>query len=106
MNIPFMKYRNHLHTGIHEVQDYVQENISQKILLAHLADVACMSARNLTRTFKKETGITVNNYVTLVRKELLKQLSQQQNITRKQMAVFSGLKSERHVIRLLKNNHH
>lgn len=97
----FMDYRNHIHSGIHEVQDYVQENISKKISLSHLADIAYMSPRNLTRIFKKETGITVNNYVTLIRKELLQNLNGSQELTRKQMADLCGLKSERQVIRLL-----
>lgn len=98
----FLKYRNHLHTGVHQVQDYVQENISKKISLSHLADIACTSPRNLTRVFKKETGVTVNYYITLVRKELLQKLTAHTDITRKEMALLCGLKSERHIIRLLK----
>lgn len=97
----FMKYRNHIHTGIHKAQDYLQENIHQKVSLGQLADTTCMSARNLTRTFKKETGITVNEYVTLVRKSMLKEFSKDPNMSRKQMAKQCGLKSERQVIRLL-----
>lgn len=99
----FMNYRNHIHTGVHGVQDYVQENISKKISLSHLAGIACMSPRNLSRIFKKETGVTVNNYVTLIRKELLQNLGSNPDLTRKQMAGLCGLKSERQVIRLLHN---
>lgn len=98
----FTSYRNHVHSGIHMVQDYVQENINKKITLTNLADIACTSPRNLTRVFKKETGVTVNYYVTLVRKELLHRLTDQE-YTRKEMASLCGLKSERQVIRLLKN---
>ena len=97
----FMKYRNHIHSGIHKAQDYLQENIHQKISLAQLADTTCMSPRNLTRTFKRETGITVNEYVTLVRKSMLREFSKDPNMSRKQMAKQCGLKSERQVIRLL-----
>jgi transcriptional regulator GlxA family with amidase domain len=96
----FMSYRNHLHTGIHHVQDYVQENIDKKISLSHLADIACTSQRNLTRIFKKETGVTVNYYMNLIRKELLRKLSDNTELSRKQMASLCGLTSERHVIRL------
>ena len=98
----FLNYRNHLHTGVHHVQDYVQENIGKQISLSSLADVACTSPRNLTRIFKKETGITVNYYINLVRRELLKKLNSTTDISRKEMALLCGLKSERHVIRLLK----
>jgi transcriptional regulator GlxA family with amidase domain len=97
----FMKYRNHIHSGVHKAQDYIQENIQQKVSLDQLAETSCMSSRNLTRTFKKETGITVNEYVTLIRKSLLRELTKDPNMSRKQMARQCGLKSERQVIRLL-----
>jgi transcriptional regulator GlxA family with amidase domain len=99
----FMNYRNHIHTGVHKVQDYLQEHVQKKITLDGLAAIACMSARNLTRVFKKETGITINDYSTLIRMEYLQKLLQNPDISRKEMANLCGLKSERQVIRLLKN---
>jgi transcriptional regulator GlxA family with amidase domain len=98
----FMKYRNHIHSGIHKAQDFVQENIRKKVTLDQLADKACMSARNLTRTFKRETGITVNEYTNLIRKEMLRAFAKNPDMSRKQMAKECGLSSERHVIRLMK----
>lgn len=100
----FMNYRNHIHSGIHKVQDYIQENIQHKITLPKLADLACMSARNLTRVFKKETGVTINGYLSLIRKEYLNTLITDPDLTRKQMANLCGLKSERQVIRLLQKH--
>ncbi len=97
----FMKYRNHIHSGIHKVQDYLQENIQRKQSLAQLAAIACMSSRNFSRVFKKETGISVNVYITLIRKERLQELRKNPDITRQEMAKQCGLKSERQVIRLL-----
>ncbi len=99
----FMKYRNHIHTGIHQVQDYLQDNLRSRVSLSQLADKACMSPRNLTRIFKKETGITVNEYTSILRKEVLKKLSGNPDMSRKQMARQCGLTSERQVIRLLKS---
>lgn len=98
----FMQYRNHINSGIHKVQDYVQDNLEKGTALPQLSEVACMSTRNLTRTFKRETGITINEYLGLVRKERLKELIKSTDYTRKQMARYCGLKSERQVIRLLK----
>jgi transcriptional regulator GlxA family with amidase domain len=97
----FMQYRNHIHSGIHKVQDYLQENIQKKTSLERLADKACMSTRSLTRTFKKETGITVNEFATLIRKNLLRELARNPDMSRKQMARRCGLTSERQVIRLM-----
>jgi transcriptional regulator GlxA family with amidase domain len=99
----FMTYRNHIHTGVHDVQDFIQENIHKKLTLIKFAELAFMSARNLTRIFKKETGVTINEYVSLVRKEYLQKLIENPDLTRKQMATLCGLKSERQVIRLLKS---
>jgi transcriptional regulator GlxA family with amidase domain len=97
----FMNYRNHIHSGIHSVQDYLQENIAQKASLNELADVAFMSTRNLTRVFKKETGISVNEYINLIRKERIRELVKNPDNTRALMARQCGLKSSRHVTRLL-----
>ncbi len=99
----FMNYRNHIHSGIHSVQDYIQENIASKLTLNELADVAFMSSRNLTRVFKKEIGISVNEYITLVRKGRLAELMKNPDITRAQMAEQCGLTSQRHVSRLIKS---
>lgn len=98
----FMQYRNHINSGIHKVQDYVQDHLEKGAGLPQLSEVACMSTRNLTRTFKRETGVTINEYLGLVRKERLKGLMKSTDYTRKQMARYCGLKSERQVIRLLK----
>lgn len=98
----FMQYRNHLNSGIHRVQDYLQDHLDKGPTLPALSEVACMSTRNLTRTFKRETGITINMYLNLVRKERLRALMNSTDYTRKQLARYCGLKSERQVIRLLK----
>ncbi len=97
----FMNYRNHIHAGIHSVQDFVQDNLDEKIGLPELADIACMSPRNLTRIFRKETGISVNEYVNIIRKEKLRELLKNPDVSRAQLARHCGLKSERQVGRLL-----
>ena len=98
----FLQYRNHIHSGIHQVQDWLQENIHQKNTLEDLAELACMSTRNLTRIFKKETGISINDFTTLIRVEKIKQLRKNPTITRHDIAKACGLKSERQVLRLMK----
>jgi transcriptional regulator GlxA family with amidase domain len=98
----FMNYRNHIHSGVHRVQDYLQVNVNKKVTIPPLAEIACMSVRNLTRVFKKETGISINDYMTLIRRERLRALVKNPDISRKEMAGQCGLKSERQVMRLLK----
>ena len=96
-----LNYRNHIHSGIHKVQDWLQENLHRRSSLDDLADIANMSGRNFTRVFKKETSLTVNNYITILRKEKISQLLRNPDLTRKQIAKKCGLKSERQISRIL-----
>lgn len=96
-----LRFRNHIHSGIHKVQDWIIENISQKANLNELAEIACMSERNFTRIFKKETAITVNDYITVIRKEKIKEFLKNPDLTRLEIAFHVGLQSERQVSRLI-----
>src|SRR5262249_35897584 len=96
-----LSFRNHIHTGIHAVQDWLQENLHKKVSLKVLAEMANMSNRNFTRIFKKETTLTVNEYITLLRKEKISRLLANPDITRIEIAKKCGLKSERQISRIL-----
>ncbi len=96
-----MGFRNHIHSGIHKVQDWIMENIHQKANLNELAEIACMSERNFTRIFKKETALTVNDYITLIRKEKIAKLLQNPDLSRLEIAGSVGLKSEKQLSRLI-----
>lgn len=98
----YFKYRNHIHAGIHAVQDWLETHLEQKKSIEELAEIACMSARNFTRVFKKETGLTVIEYTTLLRKERLKKLLQNADLSRAQLARACGLDSERQLSRLIR----
>lgn len=99
----FLNYRNHMHSNIHKLQDWLQTNINKKNTLDDLAEIANMSSRNLTRIFKKETGISINKFVTLIRKDKITELLKNPDITREQIAKQCGLKSERQIIRIIQN---
>ncbi|MCL6268278.1 GlxA family transcriptional regulator [Flagellimonas myxillae] len=70
----FLKYRNHLDNRIHQVQDLLAQNLAKKIKIETLASQVHMSPRNLTRLFKKVTGITVGSYLEKLRVERAIQL--------------------------------
>lgn len=97
----FLSYRNHLHTGIHAVQDWLTENLDQKNALDHLAELAHMSTRNFTRIFKKETGITIGHYIALLRREKVTELMKKPDLSRRQIAQLVGLGSERQLSRIV-----
>lgn len=96
-----LQYRSHVHTGIHKVQDWLQYNLDKGSSISDLAEIAMMSDRNFTRVFKKEIGITVNDYVNTLRKEKIKELLQNPDISREQIAGACGLRSVRHLSRLI-----
>lgn len=98
----FLSYRNHIHSGIHQVQDWLIENLDKKSNLDQLAVLANMSTRNFTRVFKKETSITIGDYVAMLRQEKIKELLKKPDFSRQQVARQVGLSSERQVSRLMK----
>ena len=95
-----LQFRNHIHSGIHKVQDWIIDNIHLKTNLKDLAEIANMSERNFTRTFKKETNATVTDFITLIRKEKIKELSKNLDLSRVEIANKVGLQSERQISRI------
>lgn len=65
----YLDYRTHLHPGVHRVQDWLVQNPDARYTLADLGEIAGMSARNLTRIFRRVTGISIKDFATRVRLE-------------------------------------
>lgn len=98
-----LQFRNHIHAGVHNVQDWLHENLHKHANLEDLSETANMSSRNFTRVFKRETGVTVNDYITVLRKEKIRELMKNPNISRSQIARKCGLKSARQISRIIKD---
>jgi transcriptional regulator GlxA family with amidase domain len=96
-----LKFRNHIHAGIHQVQDFVLENIDKKTSLNELAEIANMSERNFTRIFRKETGLTVNEYITKIRVAKAVELQKKLDFSILEIANQVGLQSEKQLMRIL-----
>lgn len=65
----FLQYRNHLNHRIHTAQDYLTNHLAESPTAEAIAQQVHMSKRNLTRLFKKTTGITIGEYVEKLRVE-------------------------------------
>lgn len=98
----YLNYRNHLHTGIHQLQDWLIENLHTKTTIGKMAEMVNMSSRNLTRTFKLQTGISIHQYITLLRLEMARTLKSSPGITVSAIASQCGFENERQLFRIWK----
>jgi AraC family transcriptional regulator len=56
------------------VREFIDANLERELRLDQLAQVACLSQYHFARAFKKATGHTVHQYLTMVRLERAKEL--------------------------------
>ncbi len=99
----YLDYRNHLHLGVHRVQDWLIENLHKKTTIEELAEIVHMSTRNLTRAFKNVTGITINEYMKRLRLEKAATLSNNPEYGTEFIAGQVGYMNARQ-LRRIKNN--
>ena len=100
----YLDFRNHINPKIHEVQDYLVENIAGENSIETLASVVAMSPRNLSRVFKEETGSTIVEYLTRLRLEHARTLLNNPEYTIDYIASQCGFKTARQLQRILKEN--
>lgn len=98
----YLDYRNHINPQVHEVQDYMIDNLSKENSIESLAELVGMSPRNLSRVFKEKTGSTVLEYLTLLRKEFATTMLNNPQYTIEYVASKCGFKSARQLQRILK----
>ncbi len=99
----YLDYRNHINPQVHEVQDYLIENLSKENNIETLAALVNMSPRNLSRVFKEKTGSTILEYLTLLRKEFANTMLNNPKYTIEYIAAQCGFKTARQLQRILKN---
>jgi len=99
----YLDFRSHLNPGIHIVQSYIVNHADQKNNIESLSEIAAMSPRNLTRLFKKETGITIKEYSNKVKIELGKHLMNNPNMSIEAIANECGFSDPRQFQRLWKS---
>lgn len=99
----YLDYRNHINPQIHQVQDYLIDNLSAENNIEMLAEMVNMSPRNLSRVFKEKTGSTILEYLTLLRKEYANTMLNNPEYTIEYIASKCGYKSGRQLQRILKN---
>lgn len=98
----YLDYRNHINPQVHEVQDYLIDNLSKENDIETLASLVGMSARNLSRVFKDKTGSTILEYLTLLRIEYANTMLNNPEYTIEYIASQCGFKTARQLQRILK----
>jgi len=98
----YLDYRNHINPQVHEVQDYLIENLSKENDIESLASLVGMSPRNLSRVFKEKTGSTILEYLTLLRIEYANTMINNPEYTIEYIASRCGFKTARQLQRILK----
>lgn len=96
----FLDYRRHLHPGVHRVQDWLLHRVKKNPTLPELARIAGMSERNLTRVFRRATGITLKEFSTRVKLEVAKGLLRNPAYTLERVAAECGFNDSRQLRRL------
>jgi len=96
----YLEYRNHLHSGVHQVQNWLAEHATAAVSLEQLAQVANMSVRSLSRAFKEATGLTPVQYQQRLRLEIAANLFQNSDLSIEAISARCGFEDARHFRRL------
>ena len=84
------------------VQEYIHQHLDESIQVSHLASVFNVSPEHLSRTFKRQTGLTVQQYVRMMRITKAQHLIAETNLPLTDIAEECGFKSLSHFSRVYK----
>lgn len=91
----YLQNRNHQDEKIHNIQDWIIYNLDKTSTIEFLADLVHIGSRNLTRIFKKQTGITIAEYRTKLRIEKAKSLLTNSDYKIEHIAHLCGYKTSK-----------
>lgn len=78
---------------IQDAVSYIQIHCHRKLLLQEIADALFVSRCYLTRIFKEVTGVTVNEYIAILRIQKGKKLLKEDNLTITKISEIAGFES-------------
>jgi len=100
----YLQNRSHRDEKIHTIQDWIIYNLEKTSTIDSLADLVYVSPRNLTRIFKKETGITIAEYRTKLRIEKAKSLLANSDYKIEHIAHLCGYKTSKQLRAVLEEH--
>lgn len=101
----YLDFRTHIHPAIHTVQDYMVQHPTAKYSIEELAGMVNMSERNLTRLFKKHTGISIHDFKTKCRLAYAESLLKHPGYTIDHIAAQCGFADARQLRRMWKEHY-
>ncbi len=99
----YLDFRTHIHPAIHTVQDHIVQHPTAKNSIEELAEMVNMSDRNLTRLFRKHTGISIQDFKTKCRLAHAETLLKHPGYTLDYIASQCGFKDGRQLRRMWKD---
>jgi len=90
---PFLAHRHHLQPAVHRVQDAVSQSPQTDWTLPRMAEVACTSARHLTRLFQAHAGLGPLQYLQGIRLDVA-QAALRSGLNVGQAAELAGFSSD------------
>ena len=100
----YLQNRSHQDEKIHTIQDWIIHNLDKVSTIEHLADLVHVSPRNLTRIFKKQTGVTIAEYRTKLRIEKAKSLLRHSEYKIEHIANLCGYKTSKQLRMILEKH--
>ncbi|MFY4260986.1 GlxA family transcriptional regulator [Achromobacter xylosoxidans] len=97
---PWLEHRNHMHPGVHRVQDAVVRNPAAPWSAQSLAEQAHTSSRHLTRLFREHAGCTPMDYLYQIRVALARDMLRETRLNLEMVAEKSGFGSAQHLRRV------
>lgn len=102
---PWLSGRNHIHPSVHKAQDAIVADPAADWSLARIARAAGLSERHLSRLFRDHTGVSVVDYINLMRVNLARDILVHSRLDMEAVAERSGFASARHLRRVWQQHH-
>ena len=88
---------------IQRVIDHIKSNLHRKLMLADLARLAGISRSRLCYAFKTETGISVGQYLRVLRIQKARELLETTSLSAKEIGGAAGMRDQSHFSRDFKS---
>lgn len=88
--------------NLQQVKEYLDQNYQRRITLDNLSELFFVNKFYLTRIFKEQYGVTINNYLQQIRITHAKQLLRFSGLTMDKIAVECGMNDANYFSRIFK----